>query len=98
MCKYARESTINTGLVRSTYRVMAPRYEKGIPIKKVKHPPIKHPSVAVRGLMAAMHRTWKSRAAKLPNPKMIIVAQFQKMALGNGVSTYGSVICLPKTR
>jgi hypothetical protein len=55
---------------------MAPRYEKGIPIKRVKAPAIKHAYRAVLGDLAAIHRDWKSSAAKFPNPNIKIVAQF----------------------
>jgi hypothetical protein len=59
-----------------TYLVIAPRYENGIPIKRVKAPAIKQAYRAVFGDLAAIHRDWKSRAAKFPNPKIKIVAQF----------------------
>jgi hypothetical protein len=65
-----------------TYRVIAPREANGIPMMKVTNPPIMQPQVAIEGVLAAMQRAWKSKAAKFPNARMKIVAQFQKIALG----------------
>jgi hypothetical protein len=53
-------------------------------MKKAKAPPIKHPMTAARGVLAAIHRAWKSIAAKFPTAKIMKVAQFQKIALGKG--------------
>lgn len=64
--------------------VMEPRNENGMPMKKVKHPPSKHPSEAPRGVLLAIQRAWKSSAATFPNAKIKIVAQFHKMAFGKG--------------
>ena len=64
----------------------------------VRHPPRMHPIRASMGLFAAMQRAWKSSAARLPKPRMKMVAQFQKMALGKGVSDTGSDIWLSKMR
>ena len=69
-----------------------------MPTKKVKQPPMMHPIRASMGLFAAMQRAWKSSAARLPKPRMKMVAQFQKMALGKGVREYGSDIWLSKMR
>ena len=41
---------------------------------------------------------WKSSAARLPKPRMKMVAQSQKMALGNGESAHGLVIWSSKMR
>ena len=55
-----------------------------------------HPTRASMGERAAMHRAWKSSAARFPKPRMKMVAQFQKMALGKGVRDTGSDIWLSK--
>ena len=44
--------------------------------------PMMHPQRAPEGVLAAMHLAWKSSAAMFPTPKIKMVAQFQKMALG----------------
>jgi hypothetical protein len=36
--------------------VMAPRYENGMPMKKVKQPPKKQPRAAPLGVLLAIHR------------------------------------------
>ena len=66
-----------------------------MPTASPMQPAMRHAAVAVFLSFAAMQRAWKSIAARLPNPRMMIVAQFQKMALGNGVSECDSVISLP---
>lgn len=53
-----------------------------MPIIKVTTPPMMQPQRATEGDLAAMQRAWKSKAAKFPNARMKMVAQFQKMELG----------------
>jgi hypothetical protein len=59
-------------------------YAKGIPTKKVKRPPSRQPYVAMDGVLAAIQRAWKSKAARFPRPRMKIVAQFHIIAFGKG--------------
>ena len=51
-----------------------------------------HPIRAVLGPLLAMHRAWKSNAAKFPKPRMKMVAQLKKIAFGKGVNEVASVI------
>ena len=43
--------------------------------KDVKRPPMMHPQLAVLGVLAAIQRDWKSKAARLPKARMKMVAQ-----------------------
>ena len=70
-------------------------YANGMPTASPMQPAMRHAAVAVFSSFAAMQRAWKSIAARLPNARMMIVDQFQKMAFGNGVSECGSSISLP---
>jgi hypothetical protein len=65
-----------------TYRRIDPRDAYGRPITKVTSPPIMQPQRAVNGSLVAMHLAWKSKAAKLPIPRIKMVHQFQNTAFG----------------
>jgi predicted peroxiredoxin len=56
-----------------------------MPQMNVMQPAMKQPTVAMFSVLEAMQRAWKSSAARLPKPRMKMVAQFHMMALGKGV-------------
>ena len=70
-------------------------YAKVMPMIQAKHAAKRQPSTAVRGVLEAKTRAWKSRAPRLPKASTIMVAQLSRMAFGIGSRASALVSCSP---